>query len=55
MAVNEYCLFPCNMSMVIMVTNCYCQCAGDCLGWMSTVTHDNRDEELFLVLPVKCP
>lgn len=41
--------------MVILVADCYRQCAGHRLGWMSTVTHNNRDEELFLVLPVKCP
>lgn len=55
MAINENLLFPCNMSVVVLVTDCHRQCAGHRLGWMSAVTHNNRDEKLFLPLPVEGP
>lgn len=53
--VDENFLLPCHMCMIILITDCHCQGAGHCFGWMPTVTHNNRNEELFLTLAVKHP
>lgn len=55
MTINEYLLFPSSVSVIVLVTDCDRQCAGHRLGWVPTVTHNNRDEEFFLALPVKRP
>lgn len=53
--IDENCLLPCHMRMIILVTNGHCQGAGYRLGWTATVAHNNRNEELFLTLTVKRP
>lgn len=53
--IDENFLLPCHMCMIILVTDGHRQGAGHCFGWTATVAHDNRNEELFLALAVKCP
>ncbi len=53
--IDENFLLPRCMCVIILVTNCHRQGAGHCSGWTATVTHDNRNEELFLALAIKCP
>lgn len=53
--INENFLLPCHVCMIILVTDGHSQGAGHRLGWTSTVTHNNRNEKLFLALAVKCP
>lgn len=54
-AINKDLFVPSHMWMIILITNGHSQRAGHCLGWIATVTHDNRDKELLLPFSVKHP
>lgn len=43
------------MSVVVLVSDGYRQGAGNSFGGMATVTHDNRNVKLLLVLSIKHP
>lgn len=53
--IDENFLFPCQVCVIILVTDGHCQGAGHCFGWTAAVAHDNRNEEFFLALAVKRP
>ena len=53
--IDENCLLPCHVCVIILVTNGHCQGAGNCFGWTAAVTHNNRNEEFLLALTVKHP
>lgn len=54
-AINKNLFVPSHVWMIILVTNGHSQCAGYCLSWIATVTHDNGDQKLFLPFSVKHP
>lgn len=51
--IDENFLIPCQVGMIVLVTDGYRQSACHCLGWTAAVAHDNRNEEFFLPFTVK--